>query len=164
MSVFARRLFASNWRPGRAAGAGLIATAVYSLAMETDKYLLGNHFHDVKFMRGLLGDTTASKPWTELAAWMLHFLNGALLAEVYAAFCKRLLPGPNWLKGVIFGEAFVIAAWSMTPLVDRYHPMIKNGQLPRLGNWNSFWQNLLRHFAFGITLGLLYRERARRIK
>jgi len=159
MTTFLQRLLPKSWRPGQAAGAGLVATAAYSVAMEADKYVTGNHFNDVKFIQGLLGDTTASSTRTSAAAWALHFLNGTLLAEVYAVFGKRLLPGPNWLKGAIFGGAFVLAVWPLTPLVDRYDPMVKNGQLPRLANWTSFWQNMLRHAIFGITLGLLYREK-----
>lgn len=158
MSTLLHHLISRNWRPGRAALAGLLATAAYSVAMETDKRLTGNHFNDVKFIQGMLGDKKASSKRASVAAWGLHFLNGTLLAEAYAASGKRWLPGPNWLKGVIFGEAFVIAVWPLTPLVDRYHPMVRNGQLPPLANWRSFWQNLLRHFVFGLTLGLLYRE------
>ncbi len=158
MPTFLQRLLPRDWHPGRAAVAGLVATAAYSAAMEADKYRTGNHFHDVKFIQGLLGDTHAASKRVSALAWALHFLNGVLLAEVYAAFGKRLLPGPNWLKGTIFGDGFVLAVWPLTPLVDRHHPMIKNGQLPHLANWTAFWQNLLRHSVFGVILGLLYRE------
>lgn len=156
-----RRLLARDWQPGRAAVAGLAATAAYSVAMQTDKYITGNHFNDVTFIQGLLGDIHASSRGATTLAWGLHFLNGAMLAEVYAAVGKRLLPGPNWLKGTIFGSLFIIAAWPLTPLVDRYHPMVKTGHLPRLASWTSFWQNVLRHLVFGLTLGLLYRQRPR---
>jgi hypothetical protein len=156
-----QRLIDKNWRPGRAAAAGLAATAVYSVAMETDKYLPGNHFHDIKFLQGLLGDRDASSKRAAAFAWGLHFFTGAMLGEVYAAVLRRFLPGPDWLKGAIFGEAFVLAVWPLTPLIDRYHPLIKTGKQPPLANWNSFLQNLLRHLLFGLTLGLLYRERAK---
>ncbi len=162
MSVFLQRLLPKSWRPLRAAAAGVAATAAYSVAMEADKHLIGNHFNDVKFIQGMLGDPTASSKRVGALAWGLHFLNGVFLAEAYAAFGKRFLPGPDWLKGTIFGEVFILAAWPLTPLVDRYHPMVKNGQLPPLANWNAFWKNVLRHFVFGLTLGLLYRERAGR--
>lgn len=158
---FVRSLLPRDWRPERAAAAGVVATAAYSVAMETDKYITGNHFNDVEFIQGLLGDTHASSKRTGALAWVLHFLNGVMLGEVYAAFGKRLLPGPGWLKGTIFGGAFVLAVWPLTPLVDRYHPMVKNGMLPHLANWTSFWQNILRHGLFGLTLGLLYRPRAK---
>ncbi len=49
-----QRLPTKNWRPGRAAAAGLIATAAYSVAMEADKYITGNYFNDVTFIQGLL--------------------------------------------------------------------------------------------------------------
>ncbi len=154
-------IVSQDWRPGRAAAAGLVATAAYSIAMETDKYITDNHFNDVTFIEGLLGDTGASSPRTAALAWALHFLNGAMLAEVYAAICKRFLPGPNWLKGMIFGGVFIAAVWPITPFVDRYHPMIKSGQLPHLANWAAFWQNVLRHLVFGLVLGLLDREQGK---
>jgi hypothetical protein len=93
-----------------------------------------------------------------LLAWAIHILNGVMLAELYAAVFKKLLPGPDWLKGVIFGEAFIVSVWWLTPLADKYHPYIKSGTLPPLANWTSFLQNVVRHFFFGLTLGLLYRE------
>lgn len=156
-----QRPLPADWRPGQAAAAGIVATLAYSLAMESDKYLTGNHFHDVKFIQGLLGDKSASSRRIGGLAWGLHFLNGVLLGEAYALLGKRLLSGPGWLRGAIFGEAFILSVWPLTPLIDRSHPMIKSGRLPRLANWTSFWQNLLRHLVFGLALGLLYRPRAK---
>lgn len=161
MATIFQRLLAKDWRPGRAAVAGLVATATYSVAMESNKYLTENHFNDVTFIQGLLGDTEASSRRTAALAWLLHFVTGAILAEVYAAICKRFLPGPNWLKGMLFGGAFIAAVWPLTPLVDRYHPLIQNGRLPHLANWTAFWQNVLRHLVFGLTLGLCYRKTAK---
>jgi hypothetical protein len=103
--------------------------------------------------------TRASQQKRFLAlSWLLHFINGVALAELYAAVLKRFLPGPNWLKGAIFGEIFIVGAWWLTPLADKYHPLIKNGELPRLANWKSFMQNIARHLVFGLILGLLYRD------
>lgn len=158
MPNIVQRLLTQGWRPGQAAVAGLVATAAYSVAMETDQSLTNNHFNDVTFIQGLLGDTDASSRRTAACAWAMHFLTGAMLAEVYAAVCKRFLPGPNWLKGMLFGGAFIAAVWPLTPLVDRYHPMIKSGQLPHLANRTAFWQNVSRHLIFGLVLGLLYRK------
>jgi hypothetical protein len=153
-----QRLIARKWRPGRAAVAGLLATAAYSLAMEGDMSITGNRFSDVRFIQGLMG-TRASQQKRFLAlSWLLHFINGVALAELYAAVLKRFLPGPNWLKGAIFGETFIVGAWWLTPLADKYHPLIKNGELPRLANWKSFMQNIARHLVFGLILGLLYRD------
>jgi hypothetical protein len=153
-----RKLISANWRPGRATLAGILATAAYSVAMEGDKLLVGNRFSDVRFIEGLLVGTRRSRRSLWLS-WLLHFLNGVVLAQLYAAICKRFLPGPSWLKGTIFGELFIIGAWGLTPLADAYHPLILNGELPKLVTWRAFLQNLLRHLAFGLVLGLLYHEK-----
>ena len=153
-----RSMITPGWQPGRAAWAGLVATIVYSIVMEGDKAIIGNRFSDTRFIQGLLAGETRSKRFFILS-WLIHLLNGIALSELYAAVVKRFLPGPDWLKGSIFGEIFIISAWWLTPLADKYHPLIKNGELPRLANWTSFLQNILRHLAFGLTLGLLYREK-----
>lgn len=158
MAMRFKHLLSKNWQPGRGAAAGLVATAAYSVVMKTDKHLTGNRFDDVEFIQGLLGDTDASSKRASILAWGFHFLTGAFLGEIYAALIKRFLPGPNWLKGTLFGGAFIMAVWPLTPLADRYHPTIKSGKLPHLANKNVFLQNVLRHLVFGLTLGLLYRE------
>src|SRR5258708_26913053 len=87
-----QRLNSKDWRPGRAAAAGLAATVAYSVAMEADEYLPGKHFHDIKFLQGLLGDPQATSKRTLALAWSLHFFTGAMLGEVYAAVLKRSCP------------------------------------------------------------------------
>ncbi len=153
-----RSIITPNWRPGKAALVGLLATVVYSIAMEGDKTLIGNRFSDVRFIEGLLEGEKRSKGFFYLA-WILHLLNGVALAEIYAAVAKRFLPGPGWLKGAIFGEAFIICAWCLTPLADKYHPLIKNGEMPKLATWTSFLQNIVRHLVFGLVLGWFYKEK-----
>ncbi len=109
--------------------------------------LTGSRFNDIRFIEGLLeGHPVAQKQFPALA-WSLHLLNGVLLAEVYAAICKRFLPGPDWFKGVLFGELFVLAIWGATPLADKYHPMIQSGALPRLSNRTLLLQNLAVHLS-----------------
>jgi hypothetical protein len=151
-----QKILAQDWHPGKAALAGALATVTYSLAMEGDKFLLNNRFSDVHFIMGIVAGRKQEKHFW-LLAWLLHFLNGVALAEIYAAIFKRLLPGPNWLKGTLFSEIFITGAWGLTPLADKYHPLIKDGEIPQLANWKAFYQNLLRHLVFGLTLGLIYR-------
>jgi hypothetical protein len=146
-----------EWKPGKAALVGLIATVIYSIAMEGDKYLVGNRFSDVRFIEGLLSGEKRSR-FSFLASWSIHLVNGVALAEIYAALAKRYLPGPDWVKGSIFGEIFIVSAWWLTPLADKYHPLIKNGEMPKLFTWKAFAQNVIRHLAFGLTLGLLYHD------
>jgi hypothetical protein len=147
------------WRWRRAAFAGVFATVAYTIAMEGDMALTGNRFNDIRFIQGIIGGKEAQKKRFSVLAWTLHLLNGALLGELYAAIFKRFLPGPNWLRGAIFGELFILSAWWLTPLADKHHPMIKSGELPKLATRTSFLQNVVRHFIFGITLGLLYHDK-----
>jgi hypothetical protein len=158
MNTILRRVIRENWRPERAALAGLLATAAYSLAMEGDMYLTGNRYSDVRFIQGLINGKSARQNSFPFLAWIIHFLNGIILAELYAAVFKRFLPGPNWLKGTIFGEMFLLSTWWLAPLVDKYHPLTKIGELARLASWTSFFQNIVRHLIFGLLLGLLYRD------
>jgi len=158
MNTILRRVIRENWRPERAALAGLLATAVYSLAMEGDMYLTGNRYSDVRFIQGLINGKSARQNSFPFLAWIIHFLNGVILTELYAAVFKRFLPGPNWLKGTIFGEMFLLSTWWLAPLVDKYHPLTKSGELARLATWTSFFQNIVRHLIFGLLLGLLYRD------
>ncbi|MEO8954200.1 MAG: DUF6789 family protein, partial [Ktedonobacteraceae bacterium] len=145
-----QRVITRGWHPGRAAIVGVVATAAYSLAMEGDMSITGNRFSDVRFIQGLMGSKATTRKKFLLLAWLLHVLNGIALAEIYAAVLKRFLPGPNWLKGTLFGEAFIIAAWPLTPLADKYHPLIQNGELPKLANRTAFLQNIGRHLVFGL--------------
>jgi hypothetical protein len=153
-----RNIVRKEWHPGKAARAGLIATLVYSIAMEGDKHLVDNRFNDVRFIEGLISGKKRST-FSLLLSWIIHLLNGVALAEIYAAIAKRFLPGPDWLKGSLFGEIFIVGAWWLTPIADKHHPLIQTGELSPLFTWKAFIQNLIRHLAFGLTLGLLYRER-----
>ena len=153
-----QRILSRSWHPGRAAIAGIVALGVYTIEMEADMAVTGNRFSDVRFIEGLLVRKATPQKRFSVLAWLIHLLNGVLLAQLYAAVFKRFLPGPDWLRGVIFGEMFIVSVWWLTPLADKYHPMIKSGALPKLANWTSFLQNIVRHFFFGLTLGLLYRD------
>ncbi len=158
MNKIKRRILRENWRPERAALAGLLATAAYSLVMESDMSITGNRYSDVRFIQGLLAGKSPRHQKFAFLAWSIHFLNGVILAELYAAVFKRFLPGPNWLKGAIFGELFLASTWGLAPLVDKYHPLTKRGELAKLATWTSFSQNIVRHLVYGLLLGLLYRD------
>jgi len=152
------RLVSQPWRPRAAAIAGALATAAYSVAMEGDMAITRNRFSDVRFIQGLMGRKASKQRKFLVLAWMLHFLNGIMLAEIYAAVAKRFLPGPNWLRGSIFSELFVIGVWPLTPIADKHHPLIQDGELPPLANRTAFLQNIARHLVFGLALGWLYRD------
>ena len=127
MNIILRSLIRGGWHPGRAAVAGIVATAAYSLVMEGDMYLTGNRYSDIRFIEGLIGGKSRQSGRLSLVAWIIHFLNGAILGEVYALVFKRFLPGPNWLRGSLFGEMFVLSTWWLSPFVDKHHPLTKRG-------------------------------------
>jgi hypothetical protein len=137
-----------------AALAGAIASAVYAGEMYLDIALTGYPFDDVQLLEGLLRGRKARFP---VLGMMVHLLNGSALGVVYAVV-KPLLPGPNWLKGLLFGALFLLTVWPLTPLVDRTHPLIRRGELPKLTVPTAFGQNVARHLLFGLVLGLLYRD------
>ena len=142
MTAITQRFIPQPWRCRRAAYAGVLATLAYTIVMEGDMALTGNRFNDIRFIQGMIRGKEAQKKRFSLLAWTFHLLNGAFLGEIYAAIFRRFLPGPNWLKGAIFGELFILSAWWLTPIADKNHPMIKSGELPKLATWTSFLQNV----------------------
>lgn len=142
--------------PTRAALAGAVASAAYAAEMYVDMAVTGSQFDDVQLLEGAIRGKRARAPLLGMA---LHLLNGAALGEVYAAVAAPRLPGPAWLKGVTFGALFLLAVWPSVPLVDKYHPLIKRGELPTLNRRVAFGQNVARHLVFGVVLALLYQPR-----
>lgn len=134
--------------------AGAAASAVYAGEMYLDIALTGNPLDDLQLLEGALRGRKARIP---ILGLLVHLLNGSALGIVYAAL-KPLLPGPNWLKGTLFGLLFVLGVWPLTPVLDRIHPLIRRGDLPRFNTPIAFGQNVARHVLFGLVLGLLYRD------
>jgi hypothetical protein len=80
-----------------------------------------------------------------------HTAMGLLMGLVYALFFYRLLPGPGWLRGLVFCQfpwliqAFVVLPWTGAGILGLH--------LSPLTPVASFLLNGL----YGVTLGLLYR-------
>ena len=145
--------FLHDFDPVRAGVAGAIASAAYAAEMYLDIAVTGSRFDDVQIIEGVIRGRKAHPPVLGMA---IHLVNGAALGEVYAAVVEPLLPGPSWMKGLIFGQIFLLAVWPSVPLVDRFHPLIKRGEMPKLSQPITFAQNAARHTIFGLVLGLLY--------
>jgi hypothetical protein len=148
-----QRLIALDYK--RLAVAGAVATALYTLEMYLDMALTGNGADDVQLIEGIVRKERRRWP---LVGWIGQLCNGFGLAGVYAAIFTRLLPGPGWLRGLLFGEGFVLVVWPLTPLLDRYHPLIRRGEMPRYARLVPFIQNIVRHGVFGLVLGAIYRD------
>jgi hypothetical protein len=77
-----------------------------------------------------------------------------VLAALYGAIEHRI-PGPPWLKGILFANVENAILYPITVLEDR-HPAIRDGQVDRYFNWPAFWQSVPRHVAYGVVVGSLY--------
>src|SRR3954452_11477223 len=88
-----------------AALVGAAASAAYAGEMYLDIALTRNPLDDLQLLEGLLRGRKARVP---ILGMVVHLLNGSALAIVYA-IVRPLLPGPNWLKGLLFGALFLVA-------------------------------------------------------
>ena len=139
----------------RAVLAGLAGSAAYLAEQYVDLKLLRYPGDDLKLL-GMIG--TRRAPLWQLAGLATHFANGTALAVVYALVLRDRLPGSPLMRGLLLGQLENAALWPIVPLViDRYHPAIRAGALPRLNTPVYAAQAALRHVAYGAVLGVVYR-------
>lgn len=143
-SVHAARQSVSN-----ALIAGSLAALAYAGAMNIDIALTHYPTSDLQVLEGLARGRQSRVPWV---GFLGHLANGAGLGVLYMGI-QRWLPGPAWVRGIIFSEGFILLIWPTTPLLDRFHPLIRQGQLPPFARRVAFFQNLSRHLIFGLVLG-----------
>lgn len=142
-----------------AALAGVAGSFGYYAEQQLDIALLGTNSDDIKLIGALV---TRNWPWWFLLGFAAHCVNGALLGVVYAKTFNRFLPGPGWLRGLILAQIENFVLWNiLIRVVDRHHPAIQSGDLPKYDARIPFWQGVLRHVAYGIVLGQVYGERGR---
>jgi len=138
----------------RAVVAGLAGSAAYLAEQYVDLKLLRYPGDDLKLL-GMIA--TRRAPYWQLAGLANHFANGTALAVVYALLLRNRLPGSPVVRGLLMGQLENALLWPSVPLViDRYHPAIKAGALPRLNTPVYAAQAVLRHVAYGAVLGWVY--------
>lgn len=138
----------------RAVIAGLAGSAAYLAEQYVDLKLLRFPGDDLKLL-GMIA--TRRAPLWQLAGLANHFANGTALAVAYAAFLRDRLPGSPVVRGLLLGQIENAALWPLIPLIiDRYHPAIRAGALPRLNTPAYAAQAVLRHVAYGAVLGWVY--------
>ena len=141
--------------PKAIAVSGLAAGAAFVAVLEADLRLTGRNVDDLM----ILGRPFVADPTTARAiGGAIHAINSLALAGLYAMLEGRI-PGPAWLKGVVFANVENVILYPVTRFED-IHPAIRTGQVDRYYNWPAFWQSVPRHIAFGAVLGVLY-ERMR---
>jgi hypothetical protein len=130
---------------------GLAAGAAFAAVLEADLRLTGRNVDDLM----VLGRPFTEEPTKARAiGGAIHAINSLALASLYAVLEPRI-PGPAWLKGVIFANVENVILYPIT-LFEDIHPAIRMGQVDRYFNWPAFWQSVPRHLAFGAVLGVLY--------
>jgi hypothetical protein len=130
---------------------GLVAGAAFAAVLEVDLRLTGRNVDDLK----ILGQPFVADPTKARAVGgAIHAVNSLALAGLYATL-ERRIPGPGWLKGVVFANLENVILYPITRFED-LHPAIRTGQVDRYYNWPAFWQSVPRHIAYGAVLGVLY--------
>jgi hypothetical protein len=130
---------------------GLAAGAAFVAVLEADLRLTGRNVDDLMILgRPFVPDPARARA----VGGAIHALNSLTLACLYAIL-ERRIPGPAWLKGVIFANLENVILYPITRFED-IHPAIRTGQVDRYYNWPAFWQSVPRHIAFGAVLGVIY--------
>lgn len=137
----------------RALFAGVAAGTAYLAAMWTDNKLSRHKFNDIKLVGQIF---TTKSPFWQVQGLVGHYGFSGVMALVYASQVYKRLPGPGWLRGPIFLQIENSTLYLLTPLMDRFHAGVKSGQVPPMWKWKSFWGQVVRHLAFGVTLGAVY--------
>jgi uncharacterized membrane protein YagU involved in acid resistance len=132
-----------NSATGRAILGGVVATIVMTLVVYFVAPIILGHSMDVAGMlaRGL------GVPW--FAGMLVHLVNGIVVFPlIYALVVSRVLPGPAWVRGTIWGMVlwFVLEALVM--------PMMGVGFFSaNAGGSPAVVAALLAHVVYGALLG-----------
>jgi hypothetical protein len=130
---------------------GLAAGAAFAAVLEADLRLTGRNVDDLIF----LGRPLVKNPQrARRAGAAIHAVNSVALAALYTRFADRL-PGPPWLRGVIFANVENTLLYPLTAF-EKFHPAIRDGQLDHYFTWPAFAQSIPRHIAYGAVVGALY--------
>lgn len=136
---------------------GTIAGVAFALAMQVDMRVFNNRLDDFR----LLGELGPGAGHWRAKGIALHAANSAGLGIVYTLVADRLF-GPAWLRGLTYAIIENTLLWPLTFLLDKRHPAILAGRLPRLNQPAAIAQEHLRHALYGVVLGWVYpRMRAR---
>ena len=139
----------------RALMAGMAAGTAYLAAMWADNMLSRHKFNDIKLVGQIF---TTRAPFWQIQGLVGHYGFSGVMALVYASQAYKRLPGPGWFRGFLFLQIENSVLYLLAPLMDPHHAGVKSGQIPRVWKWKTFWGQVVRHIAFGLTLGALYRD------
>ena len=130
----------SSWP--RAVLAGIVATAVETLMMYKGATMMIGQPMDIALELGQMMNVS----WT--IGMILHVLLGIVIFPLaYASVARQLLPGPNVLRGIIWGLIlWAVAMFAMSPMMGKGFFM---------GGMPQGVAALLAHIVYGGLLGVV---------
>lgn len=137
----------------RALVAGGAAATAFLATTYLDSKLSSHPYNDVKLVGQML---TTKSPFWQLQGVAGHYSFASVMALIYARYAYKRLPGPGWLRGLLFLQIENNSLYVLAPLLDRFHAGKKAGQLPPLMNLKTYMGQALRHVVFGMVLGAVY--------
>ena len=142
----------------RALVAGAAGGSAYLASMWLDNKLSSHKFNDIKLVGQIF---TTKSPFWQIQGVVGHYSFAGVVTLLYASTLYQRLPGPGWLRGLIFLQIENSLLYPLAPLMDPRHAGVKSGQLPPVWKWKSFRGQVVRHIAFGVAMGAIYKGRKR---
>jgi hypothetical protein len=129
---------------------GGLASVAYLVEQALDRRAIPNDYDDLVLWGGFL----ARDPLRQrLIGSVVHVTLGTALAAAYEAALPLLPSWPGPLKGLLFVQAENAILYPGVPVINAVHPSVRLAEMPSLLTWRYFVVELMRHAAFGLTLG-----------
>jgi hypothetical protein len=132
--------------------AGGIAALAYAGEQAADIAVTKHNADDLTLLGRFFVKNDSQARWLGL---LIHLANGGFLGGIYAVLAHDRLPGPPWLRGIIFANVENAVLYPIAALED-HHPAIRDGQIDRYWTPVAFAQSIPRHVVYGAVLGSLY--------
>lgn len=139
-------------RTAPAVAAGLAGALAYLAAQEIDRRVGDPRANDLKLLGGMFARERQAGLTIGL---ILHLLGGVSLALLFDRWARWRLRGPWWLRGIVLVQIENASLWPICLLLDRWHPLIRSGELAPLNTPVGFLQQVWRHLALGAVIGVL---------
>ncbi len=136
----------------RGAIAGAIGAVAFMLAMGVDLAITRQRTNDLRLLSGMVPG--GRRLWPVIGS-VSHVTNGIALGAVFSRV-HHGLPGPAWVRGLIFGQVENLVLWPIIIVLDHIHPGIKRGDLEPYNRPGPFVAEVVRHAVFGAVMGLAY--------
>lgn len=131
------------------AAAGIAGGAAYAVAMAADLRLFRYKADDYMLLGGAFGFGPAR---AIVAGRGIHLVNSAVLGVVFERIAYRQLPFSATVNGIVFASVENAVLYPIL-VAERFHPLIRSGDLPSYLTPTAFAQSVARHVAYGAVCG-----------